>query len=97
MSSSDITSTNVDGKEVFQVGNATSSTALSTATPIGAPQPPAPVVLEVDDLTAPVAVGTPCWRKGCTTTFVSDEVNRQGDDEGTVCHYHPLPVSTIKC
>jgi hypothetical protein len=23
---------------------------------------------------------------------VSDEVNRQGDGEGTVCHYHSLPV-----
>ena len=56
------------------------------------PAAPAPV-LEEDDLSTPVPVGTVCRRKGCGVAFISDEVNRQGDGEGTVCQYHPLPVS----
>lgn len=58
-----------------------------------APAPPAPVVEEEDDPTIPVKVGTTCRRKGCGVAFESDDVNRIGDGEGTVCTYHPAPVS----
>jgi hypothetical protein len=58
-----------------------------------APPPPAPIILEEDDISTPVAVGTTCKRNGCQTTFISDEANRLGDGEGTVCVYHPAPVS----
>jgi hypothetical protein len=57
------------------------------------PPPPAPLVIEEDDVNTPVSVGTTCKRNGCKSTFVSDEVNRNGDGEGTVCVYHPAPVS----
>ncbi|KIL69623.1 hypothetical protein M378DRAFT_68757 [Amanita muscaria Koide BX008] len=53
------------------------------------PSPPEPE--EEDDLSTPAVPGAPCKRKGCGVTFVSDEVNRQGDGEGTVCVYHPKP------
>jgi len=76
----------LDGKEVFRV-----SGLAAGATPVEATPPPAPA-LELDDLNASVEVGALCRRKGCSTAFVSDEVNRQGDGEGTVCHHHPLPV-----
>lgn len=78
-----------DGKELFQVTDAIPpSNGVTPATPAA----PAPV-LEIDDLDKEVAFGTLCRRKGCGITFVSDEVNRQGDGEGTVCTYHPLPVT----
>jgi len=48
-------------------------------------------VLEEDDLSAPVPPGTVCRRKGCGVTFVSDELNRQGNGEGVICCYHSLP------
>nr|GAT59638.1 predicted protein [Mycena chlorophos] len=60
--------------------------------PAPAPAPaPTPVVEEEDDLEAVAAVGTTCKRKGCGVAFVSIEVNRVGDGEGTVCMYHPMP------
>ncbi|KAF9483858.1 chord-domain-containing protein [Pholiota conissans] len=86
-----VSQTVVDGKEVFQVGHA-APTTVATAAPPEPRAAPTPIALEVDDSNSPVIVGTQCRRKGCTTTFVSDEVNRQGDGEGTVCHYHPLPA-----
>jgi hypothetical protein len=92
--SQNISESTVDGKEVFRVGNAVEP-IVSAAVPPEPRAAPMPVALEVDDLNTPVAVGTQCRRKGCSTTFVSDEANRQGDGEGTVCHYHPLPVSSI--
>lgn len=62
------------------------------------PQPkiqstPASTVLveEEDDHSKSVSLGTVCRRKGCGTKFVSDEVNRLGDGEGTVCKYHSAP------
>ncbi|KAF8163170.1 chord-domain-containing protein [Crassisporium funariophilum] len=78
-----------DGKESFQIGGIPQPMPVpsSSSVPVVAPPP----ILELDDLNKPVAYGTSCRRKGCGTTFVSDEVNRQGDGEGTVCHYHPLP------
>ena len=50
-------------------------------------------VVEMDDLTKEVPIGTMCRRKGCEISFISDVVNRQGEGEGTVCFYHPLPVT----
>ena len=86
----------VDGKEFFQVGNQPPPPRAAAAAPAEAPQTPAPVMLEEDDLNTTVSPGTVCRRKGCGTIFVSNEVNRQGDGEGTVCHYHPLPVSILR-
>ena len=63
--------------------------APSNGVPPAAPVP----VVEIDDLTKEVAIGTMCRRKGCGITFITDEVNRQGEGEGTVCFYHPLPVT----
>lgn len=58
------------------------------------PTPSTPAIIEdEDDLDVPVSPGVKCQRKGCGITFVSDEVNRIGDDEGTICTYHPAPVS----
>jgi hypothetical protein len=54
--------------------------------------PPPVVEEEEDDLTISVARGTICKNKGCGVAFVSDEVNRLGDGEGTICSYHPKPV-----
>jgi hypothetical protein len=54
--------------------------------------PPPVVVEEEDDLATSVAQGTICKHKGCGVAFVSDEVNRLGDGEGTICNYHPKPV-----
>ena len=65
---------------------------LSNGIPPAAHATPVPVV-EIDDLTKEVAIGAMCRRKGCGITFISDEVNRQGEGEGTVCFYHPLPVT----
>ena len=66
----------------------------STPQPANTDRPAASApVLEQDDLSTPVPVGTVCRRKGCGVAFISEEVNRQGDGEGTVCQYHPLPVS----
>jgi hypothetical protein len=78
----------VDGKEVYHVSGRSASAG---ALPVEATPTPAPI-LELDDLNASVEVGALCRHKGCSTVFVSDEVNRQGDGEGTVCHYHSLPV-----
>ncbi|KIJ17265.1 hypothetical protein PAXINDRAFT_175795, partial [Paxillus involutus ATCC 200175] len=60
-------------------------------------QTPAPVVTLTpqaeaeDDPSVTVAPGTLCKRKGCGVAFVSDEENRTGDGEGTICTYHPAP------
>ncbi|THV07933.1 chord-domain-containing protein [Dendrothele bispora CBS 962.96] len=53
--------------------------------------PPPTLVEEEDDLSVSVKPGTTCKRKGCGVTFESDEVNRNGDGEGTKCVYHPAP------
>ncbi|KAK7049246.1 hypothetical protein VNI00_005847 [Paramarasmius palmivorus] len=59
--------------------------------PAEALPPPQPIVEEEDDLDIPVQPGTACRRRGCKTTFVSDDENRKGDGEGTQCTYHPAP------
>jgi hypothetical protein len=67
----------------------------STASPITASATPSPVI-EEDDLDVPVNAGTKCRRNGCGTVFVTDDVNRKGDGDGTVCTYHPAPVSPFQ-
>lgn len=81
-----------DGKEVFSFGGAgrTSATPKNAVLDASLANGPAPVVEDEDDLSIPVAACTTCRRKGCGVSFVSDEVNRIGDGEGTVCIYHPL-------
>ncbi|PPR08088.1 hypothetical protein CVT24_010549 [Panaeolus cyanescens] len=83
------TASSVDesGKETFGV----QSVAQAAQTAEKAPVQPSEPTLDVDDLNQAVPPGTQCKRAGCTTTFVDDETNRQGDGEGTVCHFHPLP------
>jgi len=66
-----------------------SETFTSQTKPRPPPPAPAPIVEEEDDLSVPVSAGTTCKRNGCKAEFVSDEVNRLGDGEGTVCTYHP--------
>lgn len=93
--SPNVTSTrDSDGKETFSVGGSRQPQAKSLSAAIDASSPAAPVSVpeDEDDLSVPVASGKTCKRKACGVTFVSDEVNRIGDGEGTVCVYHPLPV-----
>ncbi|KAF7295337.1 Translation initiation factor IF-2 [Mycena indigotica] len=83
-----MTSKQENGQEVY------SSVSKPKPAPSPSPAPaPAPVVVieEEDDLEASVSVGTTCRRKGCGVAFVSNEVNRLGDGEGTVCTHHPMP------
>ncbi|KAJ6608592.1 HSP20-like chaperone [Mycena sp. CBHHK59/15] len=75
------------GKEVYTSSNATSKRIEPVATAVVRPT----IVEEEDDLNIPVSAGTPCKHKGCGIAFVSDEVNRKGDGEGTICTYHPSP------
>ncbi|TFK76587.1 chord-domain-containing protein [Pluteus cervinus] len=75
----------MDGTETFSVSRPTPARTPNT-TPA-----PAPAVEEEEDFNVPVSPGTECRRKGCNVKFVSDEVNRIGDGEGTVCTYHPAP------
>lgn len=87
----------VDGKEMYSSGPPVASTGPVPTTAIAvAPVQPVPIVEEEDDVTIPVKVGTTCRRKGCGVTYESDDKNRIGDEEGTVCNYHPAPVSFIK-
>ncbi|KIK06594.1 hypothetical protein K443DRAFT_674256 [Laccaria amethystina LaAM-08-1] len=74
----------VDGVETY------GTTLQQSIAPASAPVA-VPIVEEEDDLTIQVSVGTHCRRKGCGTTFVSDEINRIGDEDGAVCIYHPAP------
>lgn len=78
------------------LGSADSNAPNPMAASPMAPAPPAPVTEVEDDPSILVKAGTPCQRKGCGVTFVSDEVNRIGDGEGTVCTYHPAPVSRMR-
>ncbi|KAJ7168211.1 HSP20-like chaperone [Mycena crocata] len=89
-SSANITMTEAgpDGKEVYS-SNTAQTQRVETAPPAAVVRPP--VIEEEDDLNIPVSVGTACKHKGCSVAFVSDEANRKGDGEGTVCTYHPLP------
>lgn len=72
--------------------NPQTQTFATTPTPPKAPVAPVEEKEEEDDLSAPVDVGKTCRRKGCGTSFVSDEENRLGDAAGTICTYHPKAV-----
>lgn len=86
-----------DGKEVYTSDAAPTNTSPHleskppTSQALASMQTPLPVIEEEDDLSIPVPVGTKCLRKGCGKLFVSDEFNRHGNGEGTVCIYHPSP------
>lgn len=82
------------GQEVYTSGLRANNTSTLTAAMAVAPAPP--VIEAVDDLSVPVKIGTTCQRNGCGVVFESDEKNRIGDGEGTVCTYHPAPVSSIR-
>ncbi|KAG2115122.1 chord-domain-containing protein [Suillus discolor] len=78
-----------DGAEVYS----TSTPKLAPPKPSIPPPVEAPVVEDEDDLDVPVSPGTVCKRRSCGTAFVSDEVNRIGDGDETVCTYHPaVPI-----
>ncbi|KAF5373017.1 hypothetical protein D9758_001627 [Tetrapyrgos nigripes] len=83
------------GKETYSSGITISKPPQApNSTMAAAPAvdlPPLTIVEEEDDLSVPVTPGTMCKRKGCGVSFVSDEVNRIGDGEGTECVYHPSP------
>jgi hypothetical protein len=81
------------GKESYTSTSAASGTLIQDAAIAMVPVQPEPVVEEEDDPSVPVTAGTVCRRKGCGLKFDSDEANRIGDGEGTVCTYHPAPVS----
>jgi hypothetical protein len=74
------------GREIY---SSTGTSGNVDATPLAVLTPTAE---EEDDLDAPVKSGTPCRRNGCRTTFVSNDVNRIGVGEGTICTYHSAPV-----
>ncbi|KAJ6606488.1 HSP20-like chaperone [Mycena vulgaris] len=76
-----------DGKEVYSSNNSVTQRIEPVATAVVRPT----VIEEEDDLNIPVSVGTTCKHKGCGIAFVSDEINRNGDGEGTMCTYHPSP------
>jgi hypothetical protein len=78
------------GKESYTAFGARGTPIQDDAIAIG-PAQPAPVVEEEDDISVSVTTGTICRRKGCGLEFESDEANRVGDGEGTVCTYHPAP------
>lgn len=77
-----------DGAEVYSTG-APKFAPPKTSVP---PLVEAPVVEDEDDLNVPVTPGTICKRKSCGVAFVSDEVNRIGDGDETICTYHPAAV-----
>ena len=81
------------GQEIYTSGSVTSNGSTPTAAIAPAPAPP--VIEEEDDPSIPVKAGTTCRRKGCGVVYESDEVNRIGDGEGTVCTYHSAPVSPM--
>ena len=78
-------------KEVYS--SATIPSAPAAVAPAAVTEPEPPVEEEEDDLDAAVSVGMKCRRNGCTTTFESIELNRSPDGKGSVCLYHPMPVS----
>ncbi|KAG2149376.1 chord-domain-containing protein, partial [Suillus clintonianus] len=75
-----------DGVEVYSTG------APKVASPKPSESIPpvvTPVVEDEDDLSVPITSGTICKRSGCGAAFVSDEMNRIGDGDKTICTYHP--------
>lgn len=89
-SSTNITMTASDGTEVYSSSDASRAPTRRMEETVATA---APINEEEDDLNIPVSIGTTCKHMGCGVAFVSDELNRKGDGEGTVCTYHPSPVS----
>lgn len=86
---------NADGQEIYSSAGQ-GRTGVTSSTPIINPITPlthAAYVEEEDDISVHVPPGAPCQRRGCYTNYISDEISRLGDGEGTVCVYHPAPVS----
>jgi len=85
--------TNADGQEVYSTPGPGRNGATPQTLNIDsiAAVPPLLYVEEVDDISVQVDVDTPCQRRGCNVKFVSNEENRLGDGEGTVCTYHAAP------
>lgn len=83
------------GQEVYSSGPSKAAAPVQNQprAAVAAPAPRPTLVEEEDDLSIPVSAGTACKHTGCSVAFVSDEVNRLGDGEGTVCTYHPQSVS----
>lgn len=77
------------GKEVYTSKTTTTmGNILKEAPPV-----PIPVTEEDDDLSVSIKLGEICRRNGCKTPYVSDEFNRHGSGEGTICTYHPgVPI-----
>lgn len=88
------TNVNLTLKEAKDRAEVYSSNAHAAVAPT--PSSPAPVEVPViedeDDSSVPVTPGTTCKRRGCGATYVSDEVNRIGDGDETICTYHPAAV-----
>ncbi|TFK42718.1 HSP20-like chaperone [Crucibulum laeve] len=86
-----VSSVDLDGKETYgsNVHKPPASSFLTTLSP-ERHETPVPLVEEEDDLNVAVKPGTLCRRKGCGVSFISDEINRKDDGEGTICTYHPL-------
>lgn len=90
-------SESTDGKEIYSSMTSTPSKPVTNLNLEPRPKPVSiPVVEEEDDLDAEIKLGTKCRRTGCGTEFVSNETNRTGDGEGTICMYHPSPVRTTR-
>jgi hypothetical protein len=91
---------NVNGRETYSTtlrdATVTPSGSSLTTEQVVVPQPVPVVQEEEDDLSVPVPVGTVCKRSGCGAEFVSEEASRIGEGEGTVCRYHPAPVSQLR-
>jgi hypothetical protein len=84
-----------DGREIYSTAMMPSvlSGISSVAPQVMTPSPAVVVQEEEDEPSIPVLVDTPCKRLGCGAKFVSQEASRLGEGEGTVCRYHPAPVS----
>ncbi|KAJ7837001.1 chord-domain-containing protein [Mycena olivaceomarginata] len=89
--STNLTMTESGGQEVYSSGPSKAAAPVQNQprAAVAAPAPRPTLVEEEDDLSIPVSAGTACKHTGCSVAFVSDEVNRIGDGEGTVCTYHP--------
>lgn len=81
------------GQEVYSTSTSTSNASVQNQPieTVAAAVVRPTVVEEEEDLNIPVSLGTTCKHNGCNVSFVSDEVNRIGDGEGTICIYHPSP------
>ena len=86
----------INGRETYStavVDAIVTSGSSHPTEPVPIPQPIAEVREEEDDPSIPVPVGAKCKRHGCEVKFESEETNRRGEGEGTVCIHHPAPVS----